>query len=91
MRVAESRLILMTAMETIRPDYVALMVSGGHDSAATYAVAVELGEWLDSLEREVVERHGFGWGAPFPKKRNVTVPGFMPMCVACNRRGVQGA
>lgn len=58
------------------------------DRAEASVIYPEWGEWLNNLEREVIERHGFGWGAPFPKKRNITVPGFQPMCVACNRRGV---
>lgn len=44
----------------------------------------EWGNWLSELESEVVRRHGFGWGQPFPKKRGGRQPDlFQPMCTDC--------
>lgn len=47
------------------------------------------GNWLNELENEVVAKHGFGWGAPFPKARAATQGDFFPMCKDCLRQGTQ--
>ena len=46
------------------------------------------GAWLDGLEAEVRDRHGFGWGEKFLRDR-VTGQGdlFQPMCKDCMARG----
>lgn len=44
------------------------------------------GKKLDSLERFVKEKHGYGWGVNAPKKidkRQLDL--FQPMCVGCNK------
>lgn len=41
------------------------------------------GQWLDKLEKEVLEKHGFGWGQTFPKKRSECLIDFQPMCKDC--------
>lgn len=44
----------------------------------------EWGKWLDSLESEAREMHGFGWGDPFPKNRDRRQGElFQPMCKDC--------
>lgn len=57
------------------------------ERAEAAALYPEWGRWLDGLEAEVRDRHGFGWGDQFPKER-VTGQGdlFQPMCVGCSRR-----
>lgn len=45
------------------------------------------GEWLNSLEKEVIEKHGFGWGETFPKKKKEIQEDFQPMCKDCLVRG----
>lgn len=46
------------------------------------------GRWLDALEAEVKERHGFGWGDPFPKPIDTRQGDFFqPMCVDCTIEG----
>lgn len=59
------------------------------ERAEASALYPEWGRWLDSLEAEAVERHGFGWGDQFPRAR-ITGQGdlFQPMCVGCARRAV---
>lgn len=53
----------------------------------------EWGEWLDDLERRVIEKHGFGWGESMPQwkvevgRGQKFLPGFAPMCVSCEARG----
>lgn len=45
------------------------------------------GKWLADLEREVIAKHGFGWGAPFPKPRDPDQGDmFLPMCSDCIAR-----
>ncbi|WP_164749178.1 phosphoadenosine phosphosulfate reductase family protein [Mesorhizobium sp. M1A.F.Ca.IN.020.04.1.1] len=45
------------------------------------------GKWLADLEYEVVSKHGFGWGAPFTKHRDVWQADlFQPMCKDCIAR-----
>lgn len=47
----------------------------------------EWGAWLSSLEAEARERHGFGWGEPFPKPVDLRQGDlFQPMCKDCVRR-----
>jgi 3'-phosphoadenosine 5'-phosphosulfate sulfotransferase (PAPS reductase)/FAD synthetase len=42
------------------------------------------GRWLDSLEEEAINLHGFGWGDQFPKKRDKNQGDlFQPMCRDC--------
>lgn len=57
------------------------------DRAEASVLYPRWGEWLNSLEREVMEKHGYGWGAPFPRERS-TGQGdlFQPMCKDCVRR-----
>ena len=53
------------------------------EAAALYP---DWGAWLDSLEAEVIAKHGFGWGVGFPD-RNQRRQGdlFQPMCSDCMR------
>lgn len=52
----------------------------------------EFGNWLSSLEAEARERHGFGWGEPFPKPRDERQGDlFQPMCSGCTRRDMKEA
>lgn len=53
------------------------------DRAEAKALFPEWGKWLDGLENEVRKKHGFGWGEPFPKKRELTQCEFQPMCSEC--------
>ncbi|KFC62732.1 phosphoadenosine phosphosulfate reductase [Devosia sp. LC5] len=57
------------------------------DRAEASVLYPEWGNWLNGLEREVIEKHGFGWGAAFPRER-LTGQGdlFQPMCKDCVRR-----
>jgi 3'-phosphoadenosine 5'-phosphosulfate sulfotransferase (PAPS reductase)/FAD synthetase len=41
------------------------------------------GRWLNELEAEARRLHGFGWGDPFPKKRDPLQGDFFPMCKDC--------
>ncbi len=41
------------------------------------------GSWLSELEREAMRLHGFGWGAPFPKRDRRQTELFQPMCKDC--------
>lgn len=42
------------------------------------------GAWLDALDKEAIERHGFGWGDQFPRARHDGQPDlFQPMCKDC--------
>jgi len=44
------------------------------------------GQWMDDLEAKAIKLHGFGWGAPFPKKRpSAQLELFQPMCIGCTR------
>jgi 3'-phosphoadenosine 5'-phosphosulfate sulfotransferase (PAPS reductase)/FAD synthetase len=43
------------------------------------------GRWLAALEAEAKRLHGFGWGDPFPKKRDPLQGDFFPMCKDCMR------
>ncbi len=44
----------------------------------------EWGKWLNELEDEVKEKHGFGWGENFSQKRNkCQLDLFQPMCKDC--------
>lgn len=40
------------------------------------------GEWLDALDKEVIAKHGFGWGDQFHRARKIVGQGdlFQPMC-----------
>lgn len=45
------------------------------------------GKWMNELEAEARRLHGFGWGEPFPKPRDIRqLDLFQPMCVGCNAR-----
>lgn len=48
------------------------------------------GEWLDKLEAEVIEKHGYGWGVkPTKPIKQVSVPVsnfFQPMCTDCTTK-----
>jgi 3'-phosphoadenosine 5'-phosphosulfate sulfotransferase (PAPS reductase)/FAD synthetase len=58
------------------------------ERAEAAALYPEWGRWLDGLEREAVERHGFGWGAAFPRERLTGQADlFQPMCKDCVVRG----
>lgn len=53
------------------------------------AIYPEWGRWLDALESEVIQKHGFGWGAGFPAKpdhRQIDL--FQPMCVGCAGKSI---
>jgi 3'-phosphoadenosine 5'-phosphosulfate sulfotransferase (PAPS reductase)/FAD synthetase len=52
------------------------------------AIYPEWGGWLNELEAAVREKHGFGWGEPFPKPidRRQGSLDFQPMCKDCLRR-----
>lgn len=51
------------------------------------AIYPEWGTWLDALEAEAKELHGFGWGDPFPKARDTRqLEMFQPMCKDCVAR-----
>lgn len=53
------------------------------------AIYPEWGRWLDALESEVIQKHGFGWGAGFiakPDHRQVDL--FQPMCVGCTGKSI---
>lgn len=41
------------------------------------------GNWLASLEAEAKSLHGFGWGVPYPKRRDPLQGDFFPMCKDC--------
>jgi hypothetical protein len=44
------------------------------------------GKQLDALEKQVKEKHGFGWGVNMPKpvdKRQIDM--FQPMCIGCTK------
>ncbi|KQT50317.1 hypothetical protein ASG47_19630 [Devosia sp. Leaf420] len=47
------------------------------------------GQWLNELEKEAIERHGFGWGEDFPnpKVMGEQLSLFAPMCKDCLVRG----
>lgn len=49
------------------------------------AIYPSWGNWLSNLEKEVVDRHGFGWGVTFPKARQ-EINEFQPMCKDCLAR-----
>lgn len=54
------------------------------EAAAAYP---EWGNWLDSLEKEVIARHGFGWGASLSDRPDPNqIDMFQPMCTDCRRR-----
>lgn len=45
------------------------------------------GNWLKALEAEARTLHGYGWGEPFPKPRDLRQADlFAPMCKDCIRR-----
>lgn len=49
----------------------------------------EWGAWLDALEREAIDRHGFGWGDQFPRARlEGQADPFQPMCKDCTVRAL---
>lgn len=52
------------------------------ERAEAAALYPEWGRWLDDLEREAIERHGFGWGDAFPRYRHMADL-FQPMCKGC--------
>lgn len=47
----------------------------------------EWGNWINNLEKQVIEKHGFGWGKPFPKqfKNPNQLDMFQPMCKDCTK------
>lgn len=54
------------------------------DRVQAAALYPKWGAWLNALEAEALERHGFGWGEAFPsqcaaRQRDL----FQPMCVSC--------
>lgn len=53
------------------------------DRAEAAVLFPSWGKWLNELEAEVIKRHGFGWGEPFPKKRELRQCEFQPMCSEC--------
>jgi 3'-phosphoadenosine 5'-phosphosulfate sulfotransferase (PAPS reductase)/FAD synthetase len=62
------------------------------DRAEAAALYPDWGRWLDGLEQEAIERHGYGWGAPFPKARLIGQGDlFQPMCKDCVVRREQEA
>ncbi len=52
----------------------------------TAAIYPAWGNWLSELEKLVIEKHGFGWGVPFPKPRDPAQGEFFPMCSDCMAR-----
>lgn len=52
----------------------------------------EWGEWINSLEIEVIKRFHWGWGEEMPKSikqekaGQLVLPSFQPMCSSCNAR-----
>lgn len=57
------------------------------ERAEAAALYPEWGNWLDRLEAEAKERHGYGWGEKFPRNVSATQGDlFQPMCVGCSRR-----
>lgn len=62
------------------------------ERAEAAALYPEWGKFIDELEREARERHGFGWGDQFPKPRDEAQADlFAPMCIGCNRRAREAA
>lgn len=54
------------------------------ERAEASALYPDWGRWIDGLEREAIERHGFGWGDQFPRKRDEAITDlFQPMCKDC--------
>lgn len=54
------------------------------EAAAAYP---EWGAWLDGLEKEVIARHGFGWGASLSDRPDPDqIDMFQPMCSDCTAR-----
>lgn len=46
----------------------------------------EWGKWLDDLDAEARNLHGFGWGQSAPRKKSNQPDLFMPMCVGCGKQ-----
>lgn len=46
----------------------------------------EWGKWLDDLDAEARNLHGFGWGQSAPRKNPKQPDLFMPMCVGCGKQ-----
>jgi 3'-phosphoadenosine 5'-phosphosulfate sulfotransferase (PAPS reductase)/FAD synthetase len=65
-------------------------MQGAADRAEAAVLYPKWGEWLNELETEVRNLHGFGWGENFPQQYDPNggyfFPPFQPMCVGCNRR-----
>lgn len=55
------------------------------ERAEAAALYPNWGTWLTELEKQVRERHGFGWGDNFPKPRDPAQGEFFPMCKDCMR------
>lgn len=56
------------------------------DRAEAAILYPQWGRWLADLEAEVKRLHGFGWGDPFPKPRDLRQGDlFAPMCKDCLR------
>lgn len=49
------------------------------------AIYPDWGSWLDGLEAEARELHGFGWGDNAPKPTTQTSFDFQPMCSDCGK------
>lgn len=47
------------------------------------------GKELDNLEKEVIEKHGFGWGENKPKQKDINqLSLFQPMCIGCTKNEI---
>lgn len=88
---------LTTRLTPINPVAVQLCRSGEcmcgtmqtmQERAEAAVLYPKWGAWLDSLEVEAKEKHGFGWGAAFPKQPAAGQGDlFQPMCKDCLVRG----
>jgi len=47
------------------------------------AIYPKWGNWISALEKEAIEKHGFGWGDNFPKPRKELPLFDQPMCKDC--------
>ncbi len=60
------------------------------ERAEASAIYPEWGNWLNDLEKEAKEVHGFGWGDGFPRRRaQPKNEEFQPMCKDCMIRGAE--
>lgn len=57
------------------------------DRAEAAALYPHWGAWLDEMDRIGRQKHGFGWGEPFPKPRDPNqldfFDDFQPLCAGC--------